>query len=160
MPTRAFVVRCSAALVVLLFLIAAVGSSLEAGDDKAAKELVALDEAWSKAAGERNVDAVASYYAEDARVYPPNEPIVMGHAAAKEAWAKMLADPSMKLSWKTTASAVEGNMGYTAGTYQMSFNGPDGKPASDTGKTLAVWKKGKDGKWKVIHDMWNSDLKP
>ena len=130
MPTRAFVVRCSAALVVLLFLVAAVGSSLHAGDDKAAKELVALDEAWSKAAGERNVDAVASYYAEDARVYPPNEPIVMGHAAAKEAWAKMLADPSTKLSWKTTAAAVEGNMGYTAGTYQMSFNGPDGKPAS------------------------------
>ena len=159
MVTRAYSVRCFGALVVLTLLITAANIPLQAGDDKAAKELVALDEAWSKAAGERNVDAVASYYADDARVYPPNEPIVVGHAAAKEAWAKMLADPSVKLSWKTTAAAVEGSMGYTAGTYQMSFNGPDGKPAIDTGKTLAVWKKGKDGKWKVIHDMWNSDLK-
>ncbi len=160
MPSRAFVVRCFGTLIVLTLLIAAVDRSLEASDDKAAKELVALDEAWSKAASERNVDAVASYYADDVRGYPPNEPMVMGRIAAREAWAKMLADPSMKLSWKTSAAAVEGNLGYTAGTYQMSFNGADGKPVSDTGKTLCVWKKDKDGKWKAIHDMWNSDLKP
>jgi ketosteroid isomerase-like protein len=35
---------------------------------------------------------------------------------------------------------------------------PDGKPMKDRGKFIEVWKKQADGKWKVVADMFNSDI--
>ncbi len=129
---------------------------------KEAQELASLDNQWSASAGARDVEKVASFYAQDAVVYPPNEVVVVGRANAKATWAAMLADPSLKISWKTNHAEVSksGEMGYTAGTYALSVNGADGKTINDTGKYLCVWKKGRDGKWQAVHDMWNSDLKP
>jgi ketosteroid isomerase-like protein len=133
--------------------------SVAGAEDAKAKELVALDSDWSKAAVARNVDKVASFYAEDAVAYPPNEPAAVGRAAARKVWAAALNTPGYKVSWKTTSAGVDGNMGFTAGTYQESMKGPDGKTVVGHGKYLCVWRKGADGKWKAIHDMWNSDSK-
>ena len=138
------------------------GTLARAGDmDAQAKILAKLDDDWSDAAVKKDIDKLASYYAVDAIAYPPNEPAAIGRAAAKKAWAEMLADPSLTISWKTLHAEVSasGEIGYTAGTYVLSAKGPDGKPVNDKGKYLCVWKKEKDGKWKAIHDMWNSDLK-
>jgi ketosteroid isomerase-like protein len=121
-----------------------------------AKMLAALDDEWSKAATAGDVEKVVSFYADDAIAYPPNAPAVTDHAGIKEAWAKMLADPKAKLSWTTTNAGVDHNMGFTSGTYQVV--GPDGAVV-EKGKYLCVWRKGSDGKWKAIHDMWNSDSK-
>jgi len=129
-----------------------------AGDAKA-KELIALDAEWSKAAVARNVDRVASFYADDAVAYPPNEPAAVGQAAARKVWAAALNTPGYQVSWKTVSAGVDGNTGFTAGTYQETSRGPDGKAVTGHGKYLCVWRKGADGKWKAIHDMWNSDSK-
>jgi ketosteroid isomerase-like protein len=133
--------------------------SFAADDKAAAKALTALDDEWSKAAATHNVDRTASFYAEDARAYPPNEPLAVGRAVAREVWARYFATPDFKISWKTTAAGADGNTGWTAGTYEDSFKGPDGKTVHEKGKYLCVWKKGADGKWKAIQDMWNSDSK-
>jgi ketosteroid isomerase-like protein len=129
---------------------------------KEARELAGLDDQWSAAAGARDVEKVASFYAPDAVAYPPNEVAAVGRANARAAWAAMLADPSLKISWKASHAEVAkgGGLGYTAGAYALSVKGPDGKTIHDTGKYLCVWQKGPDGKWQSIHDMWNSDLKP
>jgi ketosteroid isomerase-like protein len=99
-----------------------------------------------------------SFYAENANAYPPNEPLAMGRAGAKKVWGAYLSDPSFKISWKTTHAEVSDGLGYTVGTYEDSFKGPDGKMVQEKGKYLCVWKKQKDG-WKAIQDMWNSDAK-
>ncbi len=138
------------------------GSSAIAADmDAQAKVLAKLDDEWSAAAAKKDVDLVVSYYAEDAIAYPPNEPAAMGRVAARKVWAAFLTDPTFTISWKTVHAEVStsGELGYTAGTYEDSFKGPDGKLVSEKGKYLCTWKKGKDGKWKAIHDMWNSDTK-
>jgi ketosteroid isomerase-like protein len=128
-------------------------SSAEIPDS--AKALAALDSEWSKAANAGDVERVVSYYADDAMVYPPNDKMVSG-AGIKEAWKTLLADPKTKLMWNTTSAGVDHNTGFTAGTYQVA--GPDGAVV-EKGKYLCVWRKEKDGKWKAIHDMWNSDSK-
>jgi ketosteroid isomerase-like protein len=133
-----------------------------AGDmDANAKVLAKLDDDWSKAAATRDADRVASFYAEDAIAYPPQEPVAVGRAAAKKVWAAYFADKSFAISWKTTHAEVakSGDVGYTSGPYEASFQGPDGKRASEKGKYLCVWRKQKDGTWKAVHDMWNSDSK-
>jgi ketosteroid isomerase-like protein len=127
--------------------------------DAAAKALTKLDDDWSKAAATKDADRVASFYADDAIAYPPNAPVSTGRAAAKTVWASFFADKSFSISWKTTHAGASGDLGFTTGTYDLSFNGADGKLVSDKGKYVCIWKKQKDGSWKAIHDMWNSDSK-
>jgi uncharacterized protein (TIGR02246 family) len=137
------------------------GSPAQASGDMSAeaKALVKLDDDWSKAAATRDAERVASFYAEDAIAYPPNEPAAVGRAAAKKVWAGYLADPNYTISWKTTHAEVRGDLGYTTGTYEDALKGPDGKTVNGRGKYLCVWKKQRDGSWKAIHDMWNTDSK-
>jgi ketosteroid isomerase-like protein len=94
-----------------------------------AKTLTQLDDDWSKAAAIRNADSVASFYADDAIAYPPNMPMAVGKAAAKAVWAAGFADSTYKISWKTlhAGASKSGDLGYTTGTYEESFVGPDGK---------------------------------
>lgn len=126
-----------------------------------AKALAKLDDEWSAAAATRDADRVASFYAEDAIAYPPNEPVAVGREAAKKVWAAYLAEPSFSISWKTVHAevAASGDLGFTAGTYEDSFKGPDGTMVHETGKYLCTWKRQRDGSWKAIHDMWNTDAK-
>ncbi len=126
-----------------------------------AKALTRLDDDWSKAAATRDAEKVASFYADDAIAYPPNEPVSVGRAAAKKVWAAYFADKTFKISWKTVhaGAARSGELGFTAGTYEDSFQGPDGKLVTEKGKYVCTWKKQKDGSWKAIHDIWNTDSK-
>jgi len=124
-----------------------------------ATELTQLDDAWSRAAATRNADTVASFYAADAIAYPPNAAIAIGQAAAKEVWASYFADSTFSISWKTEHAEVSnsGDLGFTAGTYEDSFRGPDGALVTERGKYLCIWAKQADGSWKATHDMWNAD---
>jgi ketosteroid isomerase-like protein len=42
----------------------------------------------------------------------------------------------------------------------MTFSDRSGKTVSDKGKYVTVWKKQKDSSWKVLLDIFNSDLPP
>ena len=148
---RASVLVALCACIVGLFSVVS-----SAGIPDSAKALAAIDQEWSKAAAAGDAEKVASFYADDAVVYPPNTPMLSDHAAIKQAWAQMLADPKAKLSWKTENASVDHNMGFTSGPYQVT--GADGAVV-ERGKYLCVWSKGKDGKWKAVHDMWNTDSK-
>ncbi len=123
------------------------------------QELTRLDEEWNNAAAIKNVDSVASFYAEDAIAYPPNEPIAVGKAAARKVWAAYFADSTFSISWKTThaGGSKGGDLGFTAGTYEDSYQGPDGKPIMERGKYVCIWARQPDGTWKAIHDTWNTD---
>ncbi len=134
-------------------------SVLAAGIDANATVLAKLDDDWSKAAATKDADRVASFYAEDAIAYPPNDSAAVGRPAAKKVWNSYFADPSFKISRKTDHAGVSGDLGFTAGTYDDSFKGPDGKLVSKKGKYVCTWKKQKDGTWKAIHDIWNADTK-
>jgi ketosteroid isomerase-like protein len=121
-------------------------------DEKAIRD---ADEQWSKVAGAKDVDKTVSYYADDAVVLPPNQPMVTSKDGIRNLWKGFL-DSLTDISWKTTRveTSNSGNMGYLIGTYAMTTK--DG--TKDTGKYCEVWKKRADGKWKVVVDMFSSDL--
>ena len=148
------IVICGTAL-----LFAAACAPKAPADDTDAQTLTQLDDAWSKDAGTKNTEKVASYYATDAVAYPPNAPVAIGRDAAQKVWADYFAAPSFAISWKTTHAGSSGNLGFTTGTYEDSFTAPDGKTVHETGKYVCIWKKQADGSWKAIHDTWNADAK-
>jgi ketosteroid isomerase-like protein len=132
-----------------------------AGMDANARMLAKLDDDWSRAAVARDVDRLVSFYSEDAIAYPPNEPAASGRPAIKKVWSAYFVNKTFAISWKTTHVEVaqSGDIGVISGVYEDSFKGPDGKQVQEKGKYLCVWKKQKDGTWKVAHDMWSSDSK-
>lgn len=155
--TVRFMITASAAIGIVVL-----ASCAPAGDPAAiGKTLTQLDDEWSKAAGAKNLDSVASFYAADAIAYPPDVPVAVGKDAAKKVWAGYFADSTFRISWKTehAAGSKGGDLGFTTGTYEDSFKGPDGKLVTEKGKYVCVWAKQADGSWKAIHDTWNSDAK-
>ena len=120
----------------------------------------ALDVAWVKAAATKNPDAWDAFYSEDALVLPPNEKTAKTKDAIRTLIAGLMGMPGLKLNWTTERVEVSagGDMAYAYGLYTMSAKDAKGKPFTDTGKTLEIWKKQANGEWKCVVDTWNSDL--
>jgi uncharacterized protein (TIGR02246 family) len=128
-----------------------------AADERAIRE---ADSAWEAAAGAKELDGYVSYYAPDASTFPPNAPIVTGLEAIRKSMEQAFAIPGFALSGKIAKVEVSraGDLAYTSGTYQVTVNDANGKPVTDHGKYVTVWKKQSDGKWKAVADIFNSDL--
>jgi ketosteroid isomerase-like protein len=146
------------ALLVVCALVAA-GCAKKVDVEGARTALQKADSDWSAAA--TNVDTFMGFMAPDGAIYPPNEPAAVGTDNVR-AWAtRMLGMPGFSVSWQSSAAdvAASGEMGYTAGTYTLHVQGPT-EAISDNGKYLTVWKKDTSGAWKVVYDIFNSDLMP
>jgi len=133
-----------------------------AADTKSAieKALRDLDAQWSAAAGAKDLDKTVSFYSDDAIVMPPNAPSAKTRETIRSAWKEMLMSPGAAISWKATKVEVAkaGDLAYVSGTYEETTIDASGKPVKDRGKYVEVWKKQADGIWKVVADIWNSDL--
>jgi len=127
-----------------------------AADEKTIKD---LDAQWSKTAGTRDLDGTVAYYSDDAVLMPPNAPIASTKQAIRALWAELL-DPKFSVAWQVTKVDVSqsGDLAYVVGTYTLAMKDTQGKPAMDRGKVIEVFKKQTDGSWKVVADMYSSDL--
>jgi ketosteroid isomerase-like protein len=146
----------------LALLLFATGCGHEEPKDTRAADEAAIqntDAQWAKAAASGDVDATVSYYSDDASLLAPNAPIASDKQSIRAAWASLLT-PGTSLSWQTTKVGVarSGDLGYVIGVYQMTTKDAQGKPVSDRGKFVEVWKKQADGNWKTVADIFNSDL--
>ena len=131
-----------------------------AADTQTEQALRDLDAKWSAAAGAKDVDKAVSYYAESAVVMPPNASAATTNESIRSAWKEMLTSPGAAISWKTTKVEVanSGDLAYVSGPYEETMTDASGKPVKDRGKYVEVFKKQADGTWKVVADIWNSDL--
>lgn len=145
---------------IALFLFGFLGAA-SAADTKAIEKAVRdLDAQWSGAAEARDVDKLVSYYADDATVLPAHAAIATTKEAIRSIFKNLLTVPGVALSWKAAKVDVaqSGEVAYSMGTYELTAPDDSGKPTIDRGKYVAVWKKQPDGKWKVVTDIWNTDL--
>jgi ketosteroid isomerase-like protein len=118
-----------------------------------------VDARWSKTAESRDLDHTVSYYADDATVLAPNAPMASDKPAIRALWASLLV-PGTSIAWQATKVEVarSSDLGYVMGTYQLNTKGPQGRDIADHGKFVEVWKKQADGNWKVVADIFNTDL--
>ena len=134
--------------------------TMVADDTKIEQALRDLDAKWSAAAGAKDIDKTVSYYSEDAVVMPPNAPSAKTRETIRSAWKEMLTTPGAAIRWKATKVEVAkaGDLAYVSGTYEQLMTDASGNQAKDRGKYVEIFKKQTDGTWKVIVDIWNSDL--
>jgi uncharacterized protein (TIGR02246 family) len=144
-----------------LLLLASACNQHTPADTRAADEntIRELEAQWARTAADNDLEGSVSYYSDDASILPPNAPIASGKQAIRSVWASVLG-PGVSLSWQVSKLEVSrsGDLAYVMGAYQFAQKDPQGKTVTDHGKTVEVWKKQPDGKWKAVVDIFNSDL--
>ena len=118
--------------------------------------LIQADKDFAKAAAERGAEGFLSFFAEDASILPKNGAPVTGKEALAAVFRKVWSQPGYSLQWTPLKAELSksGEIGYTYGTYERKWL-DGGKPAGETGKYVTIWRRQRDGKWKVIVDMGN-----
>jgi ketosteroid isomerase-like protein len=159
---RGYIMRSSQWIITGLLLLIAGSAAFGQRNGKAEDALLAADEGWMKVYSAKDLEKSVAFCDEEASMLPPNAPIATGKDALTKLIGSAFAIPDYTLSWHANKVGVahSGELGYTSGTYNFSLKDPSGKTISDRGKYLTVWKKEADGSWKVLFDMFSSDLPP
>jgi ketosteroid isomerase-like protein len=116
-----------------------------------------LEADFMNAAAERGSAGYISYYADDSVELPNGGPIIQGKVNIAKGMG-FLDEKDNHLTWSPVGADISasGDLGYTYGTFEFRSKDKDGKPVVDRGKYTSIWKKQKDGSWKVVLDMGNS----
>ena len=130
--------------------------------DASIQALKDTEAAWVKTtSAAKDLDKMIGFYADDASVFAPNEPVATGKDAIRAALKPMFDDPNFALSFQPTRVEADksGELGYTQGAYSFTMTNPKTKkPVTDKGKYVTVYKKQADGSWKAVADILNSDM--
>ena len=145
----------------ILALALSVVSAPAADKAATAETLKQLEAEFMQAAAARGSQGYMSYYADESVEVPNGENLLIG----KDAIAKtmgFLDDKNNSLTWKPIGADVSssGDLGYTYGTYEFRSKDASGKPTVSYGKYTSIWKRQKDGGWKVVLDMGNASPSP
>ena len=120
----------------------------DSGADVAAFESAAAG--WEQAYNDKNADALAAIYTEDAQLLPQGAPAVKGRAAIREHYANEIATAWAKISVVSDANGVAGDWAWRSGTWRCCVAPPL------SGKYLEVWHRTAEG-WRLHRDIANLD---
>ncbi|MEO5983949.1 MAG: DUF4440 domain-containing protein [Ferruginibacter sp.] len=120
-------------------------------------EIQELETAWSKADDAKDVNALAAFYADDAKSLSNNNPMIEGNAAIKKDIEEGLA--KRPIGSKTTYEVMDvyGSGDYATEVGKTTRMDSTGKVITK-GKYMAIWEK-RNGKWICIRDIYNEDVK-
>jgi len=106
-----------------------------------------------RAAQAKDLEKTVSYYAPNAIMFGVGAPI-QGIEGIRKVWQQMLATPNlqMKLATISVEVARSGDLGWEYGSFESTSTDPKGKPVTQKGKYVVVWKLQPDGSWKIAAD--------
>ena len=121
--------------------------------------LFRLDKEWAQAAAAHDLEKTLSFWADDARVIPPGQPAVIGKEALRQYVTGAFAIPGFSIQWEPTDFVVSasGDIAYGVSSNSVTLNGPDGKPVTERGRAVTVWRKRPGETWKCVIDIWNAE---
>ena len=114
----------------------------------------ALNEAFVRHFNAGDAEGLArAVYAEDARLLPPNQPMIVGRAQIAAALRGFLEAGMGGLTIESYELEIarSGDLAYGIGTFSLA------RPAPDRGKFVEVYRRQADGSWRCVADMFSSD---
>jgi uncharacterized protein (TIGR02246 family) len=119
-------------------------------EDRAA--IAAAEAAMATAANAKDWAAWTTHYAADAVLMPANGPEVVGAEAIQAYFTGF--PPMSGLTLTQTRVEGTGDWAWVHGAYGMVIEGA----GPDSGKYLEVWQRQADGNWKIVRDMFSSNV--
>ena len=114
----------------------------------------AVDAAFAAGINARDTAAIFAIYATDANVLPPDSPILQG-AAGHPAIAALVTNGASDMVLRSTTAYGVGDLAYMVGTATFTMGG-----APQTVKYAEVVRRGTDGKWRYVVDMFSGVAPP
>jgi uncharacterized protein (TIGR02246 family) len=115
----------------------------------------AVDEGNRKfgaAAADKDYARMAALYTENAKLLPPDAPIVAGKQAIEEFWRTAAnALGLIDVTLKTIDLEVTGDTAYEIGEADLKLSSGQAKV-----QYLVVWLRDGDGQWRLHRDIWNN----
>ena len=129
--------------------------------DPAVQQIMQADADFAAAVASRNRQRFLSFIADVTTFNGGTPGEIHGREAVLAEWAGFFEADGPTLSWAPTRGAVigAGDVGYTTGRSLMKGKGPTGVMTERQGEYLTVWRKQRDGTWKVVFDT-GSNLPP
>jgi len=111
-----------------------------------ASEVKAREIAFAKTMADRDFKAFITFISPEAIFFNGNEPL-RGHEAISKAWAPFFKGETAPFSWHPDVVEV-----LDSGRLALS-SGPVRRPSGEVaGRFNSIWRKDKDGQWRVIFD--------
>jgi uncharacterized protein (TIGR02246 family) len=109
---------------------------------------------WSEGWLKGDAAMVASIFTEDGVQLAGNGKVIKGQQQIRERQQAAMkgADPGVKVTVTTTNVWLDGDTAYETGKYKYEYT-EKGKPGKDEGRYVTIWKRQKDGSWKLSMDM-------
>lgn len=133
------------ATVALLATVLTASAAEPADTARLAQEVRAAETAFAKSMADRDLGAFAALVDDEAVFFGGK--VLRGKAAVVDDWKKFFEGPQAPFAWEPKEVEVldSGRLGISSGPVR----GPDGK---EVGVFNSIWRRGADGKWKVIFD--------
>ena len=137
-----------------VILAVAAAAVLTAADPK--QELMDADRAFAAETAKLGLDGWMKWFADDATLNAPKGHI-RGKSALRAYYEGMFSRPGFSLAWKPFHAEVssDGTLGYTLGTSSSTFRDAEGKEQRRDGRYVTIWRKRRNGAWKVETDLGN-----
>ena len=112
---------------------------------------------FSEAFKRGDTTGVAALYTSDARLLPPDAPMMQGAEAIEKFWQAAMGMGIKEAALETLeVETSEGsNLACEIGRFTLSIETPDGARVAQTGKYIVLWKLDA-GVWKLHADIWNT----
>jgi len=113
---------------------------------------------YSEAVVKGDVQALSSFFTDDAVVIAPNSKAFHGRAEIDTSNAQTLRRAKFTgLKLHTDDLQVVGDAGIETGTYEQTLQA-QGKTMHDNGSYLVVWRRQANGGWKIYRMAYDSEL--
>lgn len=139
-------------------LLAAAAAGFLVGARDWRTDVMKADREFDLATSRRGADGWASYFAPDGKMILSDTRIVEGQKAVGDLMRPLFADPANSLRWQPEFADVakSGDLGYTVGSSKRIGKAQDGALVESQGRYVTIWKKQRDGSWKVALDIGSS----
>jgi ketosteroid isomerase-like protein len=112
------------------------------------------DRALSRASESRKIEAFTALLDTDTVFVSESGPPARGRPAVRAKWAAFFDPSGPSLTWEPYEGEVssQGDVGYTRGKFLYQGKDASGRPVTDRGEYLSIWRKQQDGTWLLVVD--------
>lgn len=137
-----------------LFVLLAIAAPVLFARNDAAAVLMEADRAFDRETAARGLDGWMNWFAEDARI-ETGKAVIEGKLALREYYSKMFAEREFRIHWWPVQADIsaDGTLGFTFGRALISWRDEKGEEQKRKSRYTTLWRKQKDGTYKVVFDM-------
>ncbi len=121
-------------------------------------KVMAASAVWVEANQAKDLERAVALYEDDAMILAPGERPAVGRDAIREFFRSKFAEAWRLVEFRShvTSCQLVGNLAVATADNQGRIEKGDKTRVAFTSKSLMVYRRGADGKWRFYRDIWNA----